>query len=233
MVALMRTPHRLIRSPWLPPLVLLLWGWVMVWSSVSARLDLLLNAAFHPVVAIAGVVLMVLGLLQLRPTGRGRRPDASLSWFVSAVVALVTLLVPPAPSFSDLAASRPDSFPQAPRLSFFLPPEQRTLTEWVRLLRSQPDPALHAGDPVNISGFVLERPGEPLQLARLTVRCCLADATPAGLPVAWPADANPKADQWLQIEGTMIVQERDGLPVNVVQPTRIQAIARPERPLEP
>ena len=75
-------------------------------------------------------------------------------------MAVAILLVPPAPSFSDLVASRPDSLPEAPQLSFFLPPEQRTLTEWVRLLRSQPDPELHAGDPVRISGFVLERPGE-------------------------------------------------------------------------
>ena len=103
----------------------------------------------------------------------------------------------------------------------------------MRLLRSQPDPELHAGDPVRISGFVLERPGETPELARLTVRCCLADATPAGIPILWPEDANPEADQWLEIEGTLIVQERDGVPVNVVKPTSIAEIPRPERPLEP
>ena len=220
------------RSTVLPPLVLALWGWVLVWSSLSSRLDLLLNAAFHPVVAVAGVVLMLLGLMQLRLAGR-RVPVAPLGWLISAVVALLILLLPPRPSFSDLAASRPDSLSAAPSLSFFLPPEQRTLTEWVRLLRSQPDPELHAGDPVRISGFVLDRPGEPLQLARLTVRCCLADATPAGLPVDWPAEANPQVDQWFSIEGTMVVQERNGVPVSVVKPNRMTLIPRPERPLEP
>ena len=55
--------NRIRQTRYLPPLVLLLWGWVLVWSSVSARLDLLLNAVFHPVVAIAGVVLMVLGVV--------------------------------------------------------------------------------------------------------------------------------------------------------------------------
>ena len=86
---------------------------------------------------------------------------------------------------------------------------------------------------MKISGFVLDRPGEPLQLARLTVRCCLADATPAGLPVDWPADADPQADQWLEIEGTMAVQESNGVPVSVVKPDRLTVIPRPERPLEP
>ena len=229
----MRSLRHLRRSAVLPPLVLTLWGWVLVWSSLSSRLDLLLNAAFHPVVVIAGVVLMLLGLLQLRLLGRRRAGVTPLVWLLSAGVALLILVLPPEPSFSDLAASRPDSLPAAPSLSFFLPPEQRTLTEWVRLLRSQPDPELHAGDPVRISGFVLDRPGEPLQLARLTVRCCLADATPAGLPVDWPEEANPQPDQWFSIEGTMIVQERNGVPVSVVKPNRMTLIPRPERPLEP
>jgi len=229
----MRHLHHLRRTSLLPPLVLALWGWVLVWSSLSSRLDLLLNAAFHPVVAIAGVVLMLLGLMQLRPSARRRRTVSPFGWLLSALMAMLILVIPPEPSFSDLAASRPDSLPAAPTLSFFLPPEQRTLTEWVRLLRSQPDPELHAGDPVKISGFVLDRPGEPLQLARLTVRCCLADATPAGLPVDWPADADPQADQWLEIEGTMAVQERNGVRVSVVKPDRLTVIPRPERPLEP
>ena len=229
----MRPLHHLRRTSLLPPLVLALWGWVLVWSSLSSCLDLLLNAAFHPVVAIAGVVLMLLGLMQLRPSARRRRTVSPFGWLLSALMAMLILVIPPEPSFSDLAASRPDSLPAAPTLSFFLPPEQRTLTEWVRLLRSQPDPELHAGDPVKISGFVLDRPGEPLQLARLTVRCCLADATPAGLPVDWPADADPQADQWLEIEGTMAVQERNGVPVSVVKPDRLTVIPRPERPLEP
>ncbi|WP_041426593.1 TIGR03943 family protein [Synechococcus sp. CC9311] len=221
------------QTRYLPPLVLLLWGWVLVWSSVSARLDLLLNAVFHPVVAIAGVVLMVLGAVQLRSAPRLKTSPAPLSWLVAIAVACLVLLFPPSPSFSDLAANRSENLPEAPRLSFFLPPEQRTLTEWVRLLRSQPDPNLHAGDPVRISGFVLQRPGMEPQLARLTVRCCLADATPAGLPIEWPATADPQPDEWLAIEGTMTTQIRDGLLTNVVKPSTITVIPRPERPLEP
>ena len=225
--------NRIRQARYVPPLVLLLWGWLLVWSSVSARLDLLLNAVFHPVVAIAGVVLMVLGAIQLRSAPRLKTPLTPLSWLVSVAVALLVLLFPPEPSFSDLAANRSETLPESPRLSFFLPPEQRTLTEWVRLLRSQPDPNLHAGDPVRISGFVLQRPGMQPQLARLTVRCCLADATPAGLPIEWPANADPKPDEWLAIEGTMTTKTMDGLLINMVKPTTIQSIPRPERPLEP
>ena len=41
------------------PLALGLWGWLLLWSSASGRLDLLLNAAFHPVVTAAGAVLLL------------------------------------------------------------------------------------------------------------------------------------------------------------------------------
>lgn len=225
--------QRLRRSVWLAPLALGLWGWLLLWSSVSGRLDLLLNAAFHAVVTVAGAVLVLLALIQLRGARRRRGGPVPLGVLLSLGVALLMLAFPPAPSFSDLAANRQDSLPEAPQLSFFLPPEQRTLTEWVRLLRSQPDPDLHAGDPLQISGFVLARPGEPAQLARLTVRCCLADATPAGLPVDWPEGSDPVPDQWLEIKGTMTVQDRNGVPTNVVKPASIKVIPRPERPLEP
>jgi uncharacterized repeat protein (TIGR03943 family) len=83
---------------------------------------------------------------------------------------------------------------------------------------------------VRISGFLLPVPGQQPPIARLLVRCCLADATPVGLPVRWPSDQPlPKADQWLAIEGTMAA-ENDQL---VVVPTVIRPIPRPARPLEP
>ena len=100
----------------------------------------------------------------------------------------------------------------------------------MRLLRDQPDPNLHAGDPVRISGFVLQRPGMQPQLARLTVRCCLADATPAGLAIEWPEQFDPKPDQWLEIEGTMTTQILKGELINVVKPNTITSIVRPDRP---
>ena len=235
-----------IRRHWLSlrlPLVLLLWGWVMVWSTVSGRLDLLLRAVYHPVVAIGGVLLMLIGALQMRVVLRGKAvrgqaaPLASQplprGWLLVVVTAAALLLLPPRPSFNDLAASRPSALPEAPRLAFVLPPEQRTLTEWVRLLRTQPDPSLHAGAPVSISGFVFQHPGETPQLARLMVRCCLADATPSGLPVQWPKDFNPTTDTWLQIKGTMVEETINGEVRNAVKPIEITAIPRPARPLEP
>ena len=221
------------------PLQLLLWGWVMVWSTWSGRLDLLLRAVYHPVVGVGGLLLMALGVLQLRLAWRQRTSERLVAqplpkgWLLSVAMALLVLALPPQPSFSDLASSRPSSIPEAPRLTFVLPPEQRTLTEWVRLLRTQPDPSLHEGAPLSITGFVFQPPEEPPQLARLMVRCCLADATPTGLPVQWRSTDRYQPDTWLRIRGTMAVERVDGVPRNVVKPSEVTVIPRPERPLEP
>ena len=219
-------------------LLLMLWGWTLLWSWGSGRLDLLLRNVFHGLVAAAGLVMLATGLLMLfqRRRRRERRKWNDIRQWKDlgiASMALTILVLPPDPSFSDLASNRPEGLPQAPELAFVLPPEQRTLTEWVRVLRSQADPNLVNGNPVNISGFVWHQTDTPPLLARLTVRCCLADATPAGLPVAWPANKQPKTDEWLAISGHMQVRMLQGEAKAVVVPETIRPIPRPQRPLEP
>jgi uncharacterized repeat protein (TIGR03943 family) len=215
-------------------LALALWGALLLVSTVSGRLDLLLSGAFHPLVGLSGGVLLGLAGLQWHSERRQRRRQRTpKAWWISGAIALLMLALPPNPSFSDLAANRPAELGEEAELSFLLPPAQRSLTDWVRLLRSQPDPNLYAGDPVRISGFVWPQQNEQPQLARLLVRCCLADATPVGLPVRWPAGSQPRTDQWLAVQGTMAVEEHNGQTRSVVIAQRITPIARPNRPLEP
>ncbi|MFM7170893.1 MAG: TIGR03943 family putative permease subunit [Cyanobium sp.] len=224
-------------------MALTLWGLMLLRSAVDGRLDLLLRAVFHPLVGLAGLALTALGLAQLaqgRSRARGgqeRVPRERALVFATALLTAAVLAWPPAPSFADLASQRPRDNTPEEELAFVLPPSQRSLTDWVRLLRAQPDPELFAGDPVRISGFVWPIPGEQPQLARLLVRCCLADAAPVGLPVRWSAlGPAPPADQWLSMEGVMAMeadpQASSGQRL-VVVPQRIRAIPRPARPLEP
>ncbi len=212
-----------------------LWGALLLFSFSSERLNLLVRAPLQPVIGLAGVILLLLaGLDMSLGRQRPRLPKRELaSWLLGGMVAVAMLLLPPQPSFSDLAASRGSGQMLQEEISFVLPAGQRSLTDWVRLLRAAPDPQLYAGDPVRISGFVLAVPGEPPQLARLLVRCCLADATPIGLPVRWPQSRPlPKTNQWLAIEGVMGIDSSDGQAHSLVLPRRISAIPRPKRPFE-
>ncbi len=223
------------RDAALRTLSLALWGAVLLQSAVSGRLDLLLRAVFHPLVWGSGLVLLALAAVELRSGARTRlAPRQRAGLLLGCGAAVAVLLLPPQPSFADLAANRGRELLEEPGLSFVVPPGQRSLTEWVRLLRSEPDPGLHNGDPVRISGFVLPVPGDRPQLARLLVRCCLVDATPVGLPVLWPRDRPvPRADQWLELQGVMASESFEGRLRSVVKPTRWRPIPRPQRPLEP
>ena len=212
--------------------LMVLWGLTLLWSFHSGRLDLLLRGVFHSLVGVTGLLLLMVGVAFLLQKG-GRRERWRWPWLLSGLMGVLVLIVPPTPSFSDLASNRPQGLPDPPELAFVLPPEQRSLTEWVRYLRSQPDPDLVADNPVRISGFVWRQPEGPPLIARLTVRCCLADATPAGLAVEWPEWFTPKTNQWLAISGTMTVQSRKDRRIPVVVPSSITPIERPERPLEP
>ena len=115
----------------------------------------------------------------------------------------------------------------------FCPPNNAASRNGCACCAASPIPDLVAGNPVRISGFVWRQPQGPPLIARLTVRCCLADATPAGLAVEWPESFIPQTNQWLAIEGTMSVQTRKERRIPVVIPQNITPIARPERPLEP
>lgn len=217
------------------PITLALWGAVLVLSTLSGRLDLLLRGVFHPLVGLCGFALLALAIQQLlRPGQALESPKTNQAWIFSSAMAIAVLIAPPNPSFSDLAANRSEALASPAELEFVLPPSQRTLTDWVRLLRSQPDPQLYVGDPVNISGFVYEPTRGMPQLGRLTVRCCLADATPIGIPIRWPETYKPKRDEWLLIRGQMGMEfTSNGSSQSVVIPEQIRSIPRPEQPLEP
>ena len=218
---------------WLPPFVLGLWGAVLLQAWGSGRLNLLLQADFHWLVLVSGLLLLALAGLALRfaPQRRSGRTPA----LVMLLAAPLVLLIPPRPSFSTLAANRSSGAldGESETLTFLSPPEQRSLTDWVRLLRSQPDPELYKGDPVRISGFVMPTPQAAPVLARLTVRCCLADATPVGIPVIWPEGASLKADEWLAVRGEMGVERVGGVLRSVVIAETVQPIPKPKRPFEP
>jgi uncharacterized repeat protein (TIGR03943 family) len=218
---------------WLPPFVLGLWGALLLQAWGSGRLNLLLQADFHWLVLVSGLLLLALAGLALRfsPKRRSGRTPA----LVMLLAAPLVLLIPPRPSFSTLAANRSSGAleGESETLTFLSPPEQRSLTDWVRLLRSQPDPELYRGDPVRISGFVMPTPQAAPVLARLTVRCCLADATPVGIPVIWPEGESLKPDEWLAVRGEMGVERLGGVLRSVVIAETVQPIPKPKRPFEP
>lgn len=213
-----------------PPLAILCCGVTLVQSWSSGRLQLLMAPVFHGLVVGAGVMLLVWGVMALVVD----QPRRSTPWRGALVVMCINLLVvlaPPRGSFSTLARYRPPAQLDGLAAGFALPPEQRDLVDWVRLLRGTPQPQLFRGEPVQVEGFVLATATGERHLAQLLVRCCLADATPVQLAVQWPADAPaPQQDQWVRVEGEMEFLDIPGGITPVVIAHQVTTIAKPRQP---
>ena len=112
--------------------LLIIWGWIVLWSVISGRPDLLLRDVFHSLVGVSGAALILAGVV-LVMRHRGRRERMPWTWWSSATIALLVLIMPPNPSFSDLAENRPQGLPEPPELAFVLPPGQRTLLSLIHI----------------------------------------------------------------------------------------------------
>ena len=216
-------------SRW-PAVALLCCGVTLVHSWSSGRLQLLMAPTFHTLVIGAGLMLLVWSMTALVMAP----PRRTTPWRAAVVVmctSLLILLVPPRGSFSTLARYRPPARLDGLAAGFALPPEQRDLVDWVRLLRGTPQPQLFRGEPIQVEGFVLVTATGERHLAQLLVRCCLADATPVRLPVQWPADAPPpEQDQWVRVEGEMDLQDTPNGLQPMVMAHEVTLIAKPRQP---
>ena len=228
------SPRSVVRSAvarwrW-PPLALLCCGVMLVQSWSGGRLQLLMAPVFHGLVIGSGLVLLVWSVTALAVD----QPRRSTPWRAAVLVfctSLLIVLAPPRGSFSTLARHRPPAQLDGLAAGFALPPEQRDLVDWVRLLRGTPQPQLFRGEPIQVEGFVLVTATGERHLAQLLVRCCLADATPVQLAVQWPADAPPpQQDEWVRVEGEMeLLDTPDGLQPLVIAHD-VTEIPKPRQP---
>ena len=113
-------------------------------------------------------------------------------------------------------------------------PLKRNLLQWRRVISAAADPAARfAGQAIDVVGFVRHAPDDGPQqftLARYVIRCCLADATPLGLPVRSPSGAVFEADLWVHVRGTLVPATVDDTQLLVIEPRTIEPIAQPAVP---
>lgn len=88
-----------------------------------------------------------------------------------------------------------------------IPPEKRSLIEWVRTLNVYPEPDNYTGQKANITGFVVHLdhlPDNYIYLSRFVLTCCAVDAYPVGILVKLPESRQEfPPDTWLEVQGLM------------------------------
>lgn len=171
-----------------------------------------------PWLAVAGVLLALLGLTMLwrhrqgRQSGHGHRHDAHepggerVAWLLLAPVLALLLIAPGAlGAFSlgrtgSVATVRPGGGVFAP-LSLGAEPHDMTMIEFDQRAFEGTGGASFNGSTVRLVGFVGPPKDDGFIVARYSIACCAADALAAtALVTGWSGPA-PARDAWVEVVG--------------------------------
>jgi uncharacterized repeat protein (TIGR03943 family) len=233
--------------------LLVLLGATAVWLWWSGEALNYVRPGLVPLVLVAGLVVVALGLLPPRGLlgraaagdgGAGPGPGAGageagghhhrgrVGWLLLVPV-LVVLLVQPAALGSYAASSRSvvpggggGQFP--PLAAPVRGAVPMTMAEFVTRAVRDPSQSL-AGVRVRLTGFTAPAEGGGYRLTRFVIFCCAADAE--ALQAAVTGDPTPRArDQWLEVEGTWVPR-----PAAVDDPTPPPPVLKADlvRPVAP
>lgn len=217
--------------------------------AVYFSLDLLLGGGFQKyintelewLIVLAAVLLILLaiaavweGFRLLRGEESGHSHGSLVSLVILALPLLLAALSPEVPLGADAARGRlstsvqPGGFATLQR-----DPLDYHILDWLRAFAREADLERFAGQEANLLGFVyreLDYPDDLFLLARITLSCCVADASAVGLPVRYPQAAELPTDQWLQLRGRfqMGIFANERMPI--LQVEEITWVEPPEQP---
>jgi len=239
------------------PLLLLLMGVFLFTRVTSGAIYYYINQRFImlTVLAAAGFVLFAYSYLrQYLDDASAADPHhhhdhhhhAPQTWLGLLIVTLPFLLgwlVPAQPLGAVAIANREINLgaasglpslnaPNADEMMGFFTGEPNIL-DWLNQFQRSNNPAAFDGQEARVIGFVYRdaRFGDDQFLvARFTVSCCVADASPVGLLVRWPDALELPADQWVEVHGRFEAAEFNGMAVPVLV---AEQVIRTEQPAQP
>ncbi|OPX11640.1 TIGR03943 family protein [Mycobacterium sp. AT1] len=172
--------------------------------------------ALLPWLAVAAAVLVTLGLVAIVRDLRSARNDHEdehghrhqpwLGWLLLIPIAMVAFVVPP-PLDASGATSAPVSAPQRRAFPPLPAGDAPTVSLPEVVMRAAADSTNSlAGRSITLTGFTLHG-SDQVDLARVVIVCCAADAQLARIHLTGPAApsvADHSEDTWLQIEGQIV-----------------------------
>ena len=219
----------------------LLVGAVLLRLTVTGTYRRYVRVEMGPWLAIAGFVVVVLGLVTLiRAIRHDRVADAHghepggdrAGWLLLAPIAALLLVAPPTlGSYGVERAATIDISAGAPvfdRLPAEASPVTMTLLEYGQRAFER-DGASFNGVSVRLMGFAAGADGEGFHLARYQIACCAADAVPVVVRVVGVQGGLPPRDQWVLVTGRFELGSGD-LPL--LAATTVTPIPPPDEPYE-
>ena len=116
---------------------------------------------------------------------------------------------------------------------FHTDPMQWNVLDWMRAINNESDVTSFNGQQADVTGFVYRNESFPdghFMVVRFVISCCVADATPVGLPVYWPEGADLTSDTWVQVEGAFEVGQFANDLVPILHAEAVTVIPQPDHP---
>lgn len=116
---------------------------------------------------------------------------------------------------------------------FTIPPENRNILDWLREFNTSTDYSVFNGQPADVVGFVYREPDfapNEFMVARFTVACCVADASALGLPVFYEGADELPTGEWVQVQGSITVDDFGDDVLPIVQGDAVNVVDMPEHP---
>ena len=202
-----------------------------------------INVELQWLLILAAALFALLALAALWDCGRIRRGQAGhihgggkgVSLALLTLPLILALANPATPLGADAARGNLNTSLQASANYQTLQrdPLSYNLLDWLRAFSAEVDLAQFDGQEAQLLGFVYREPNYPediFLLARITLSCCVADASGIGLPVHYADAASLKADQWVEVRGRFLLGEfnDEGLPI-----LQAEEITLTEAPAQP
>jgi uncharacterized repeat protein (TIGR03943 family) len=210
--------------------ILLLIGTVLLRLTVSGTYRRYVRVGMGPWLAVAGVTVVVLGIVTLiyvlrRPDapadhadhaaaedvdeidGREHADRIRIGWLLLAPIAALLLVAPP--TLGSFGVSRSAAVNVHAGGAVFDPlphgtnPVPMTLLEYGQRAFDRHGSSL-AGATVELTGFISRLDNGGFQLARYQIACCAADAVPAIVIVEGVAGHPPRRDAWVKVTGAYV-----------------------------
>ena len=229
----------------------LLLGTVLLRLWMTGIYQRYVRVGMGPWLAIAGVVVIVLGVVTLERTLPGRGDSDSggdgssdgdddhhshshlprVGFFLLAPVVVLLLVAPPAlgsygvdrGAVVDVTAGAPVFDPLDPPAGI---PVEMSLTEFSQRAADH-DGETFAGATVQLTGFVADE-DTPFRLARYQIACCAVDAAPVVVRITGSVGDPPGLDTWVTVTGTFAPD--DDIPT--LAATSLVEIPPPDDPYE-
>ncbi|MEM6284868.1 MAG: TIGR03943 family protein [Chloroflexota bacterium] len=238
------TNPELLRQ-WVQVAILAGLGAYFVYNIYSGNLANYINERFVWLSYVAAILFFAIAAFSAFKNLRGEETEYGLSENMNTVTWTVIVTAAMPLIFGTMIPSQPlgveavngnistNAVVGVSQNTFSIAPENRNILDWLREFNSSTNYDVFNGQPANVSGFIYREPDfaeNQFMVARFTVSCCVADASALGLPVFADNAPDFQTGEWVQISGTVQVDEFTGEVLPIINSRSIERIELPEHP---